>query len=241
MSHEKNFGEGEDGVESILDQHELQIILITLGNPHLLKRLLINALQEPILTEQIVRASSWNQLFTSHEEEQQDFLEHIVGTQLREYEGNNTLSGYIIKKNHQGDIHFFKRTTKGDNTVVQKRVSDGNVVMMFNSLSHDPHISVITPTVGNIDHPYTFANLVMPSYERLNELSDKKIEKVTGTNKIALRTYISGKPATDGWEKTMVSNGHFPQRIGHRIFPDFILQAQKKLLEAYPRLFVEEH
>jgi len=38
---------------------------------------------------------------------------------------------------------------------------------------------------------------------------------------------IRGKPATIGWEETMLLNKKLPQRVGFRIYPDSNLSAAK--------------
>lgn len=189
------------------------------------------------LRKQIVRAESWNQLFKSPEEERVDYEEHLVGGALAEYKGNGSLKEHRVEPNTEGDIHVLERTDKGSYSTYQKLNGSRDVIITFNHADKEPHRVIVACGVGNISHPFTRANTVVPSSEVLRQIGDEEIQRITGTHIMALGSNSKGKPATEGWEETMLYYGHLPQRIGHRIFPTFVLEAQAKLMVAYPQLF----
>lgn len=189
------------------------------------------------LKKQIVRADNWDQLFASPEEERVDYEEHLVGGALAEYKGNSSLKEHRVEPNPEGDIHVLEKTDKGSYSTYQKLNENRDVIITFNNPNEEPHRAVVTCGVGNISHPFTRANTFVPSSKILKQIGDEEIQRITGTNILALGFYSKGKPATEGWEETMLYNGHLPQRIGHRIFPDFVLKAQAKLMVARPQLF----
>jgi len=77
----------------------------------------------------------------------------------------------------------------------------------------------------------------MPSLEILRQIGNEEIEKITGIDIAVLSGFIKGKPAYQNWENTFLNNECLPQRIGHQIYPNFVLEAQSKLMAAYPHLF----
>lgn len=189
------------------------------------------------LRGRIVRATSWRELFSSEEQEMADFIDNLVGAARAEYEGNHSLREYRIEHLPEGDLHVFERTTPGLSSTYQKLKSDGNVIITFNHPDGSSNSGIVTPDVGNVAHNFTTANTVLPDRKLLEGFSDKELQAVTGTDLMALTFYIKGKPATKGWEETMLYNDYLPQRIGHRIFPSFVLEAQSCLQQAYPRFF----
>jgi len=189
------------------------------------------------LRRRITRAISWRELFPSRKQEKADFIDNLVGTAKAEYEGNQTLREYRVEHLSEGDLHILERTTPGSNSTFQKLRSNGNVVMIFNLPNGLSRSYIVTPDVGNVDHNFTVANTVLPDREILKGFNDKELQAVTGTYLSTLIFYIKGKPAVKGWEEVMLYNDHLPQRIGHRIFPNFVLEAQSRLLQAYPQYF----
>lgn len=125
---------------------------------------------------------------------------------------------------------------EGHGSTYQKLRASGNVEIAF--IRPDGSSSnLVTPDVGNVVHNFTVANTVLPRRDLLAKLSDAGLEALAGTNSMALTPYIKGKPAVKEWEDVMLYNDQFPQRIGHRIFPSFVLEAQSRLLQARPELF----
>lgn len=51
-----------------------------------------------------------------------------------------------------------------------------------------------------------------------------------------LVSHLRGKPATQGWEDTMLYNGYVPQKIGYRLIPDYALKELAKLRIQYPQI-----
>lgn len=189
------------------------------------------------LRKQIIRAESWDQLFESPEQERGDYIDHLVEQAIAEYKGNNSFKEHRIEPNPEGDIHILERTTESRSDTYQKLNESRDVIITFNYPNKEPSRIVVTCNVGNISHSFTRINTVIPSYEVLKQIGDEEMRRITGTHILALLTYSKGKPATEGWEEIMLYNGHLPQRIGHRIFPNFVLEAQAKLMEACPQLF----
>lgn len=184
----------------------------------------------------IVRASSWRELFPTEQAEMADFIKHLVGNARAEYEENHTLRAYRVEQHPEGNLHVFERTMDGHRSTYQKLRSSGAVVITFIK-PEGSSSNLVTPDVGNVAHNFTVANTVLPRSEILAKLSDEELQALTGTNSMVLTLYIKGKPAVKGWEDTMLYNDHFPQRIGHRIFPSFVLEAQARLMQARPELF----
>ena len=194
------------------------------------------------LKGKIVRAESWGQLFASPEEAQADFLARVVEDFREEYADNSSLRIYTVAPDPDGDVHRFDRTSAvgGGFTTVQ-RFTDGDVVIAFNRPGNLPSVSKIVPGAGNIAHDFTVADTLQPHHPTVFKLIGDKQEyaaavQVIGADLTHLSQYLRGKPAVMGWEETMLDNGHFPQRIGHRIYPSFVLEAQRKIREHLPHL-----
>ena len=85
--------------------------------------------------------------------------------------------------------------------------------------------STATCDVGNINHRFSRTNTFIPDYDSLRQIGDEEIQRITGTDIVNLHSYSGGKPATKLWEEMMLNNYDMPQRIGHRIFPHFVLEA----------------
>jgi hypothetical protein len=192
------------------------------------------------LEKLIVRANSWDELFSSKAQEQQDFEENLLGDDISQYRANKSLQSYQRVPSSEGDIHIITLKEKGYSSRWQKLVKNGNVIITYNypkKISKEPSLSIITPNIGNINHPYTQANTVVPSLEILREIGNEEIEKITGIDIAVLSGFIKGKPAYQNWETILLNAGHLPQRIGHQIYSNFVLEAQSKLMATYPHLF----
>lgn len=191
------------------------------------------------LRGQIIRAERWDQLFATPEEAEADFLSGLVGESRRYFEENRAPYQYRIEPNPDGDVHVVERYP-GDDTRFQ-RLANGDVIMTFNDPEKGPRPNLITPSAGNIAHPYTFTNTIKPDLQVILDLIPNKektaeIEEAVGADPMSFSFYLDGKPATQGWEEVMLGNGYLPQRIGHRLYPDFALAAQVKFAAAYPEL-----
>lgn len=189
------------------------------------------------LREKIVRAASWKDIFSSEEEEMANFKKTLIDTTIAEYEANHTLRRYRVEHPPEGDLHVFERTTTDCRTTYQKLKSGDVVIIFYNPV--DPHRRIITPDIGNIAHNFTVANTVLPAEGFLEgfKFKEKELIEICGTHITALLKYIPGKPATRGWEEVFLLEGEMPQRIGYRIYQSFILEAQSRLMQAYPKQF----
>lgn len=194
------------------------------------------------LKGQIVRAESWDQLFASPEEAQADFLARVVEDFRAEYLDNRSLRIHTVAPDPAGDVHRFDRTSAGGGgfTTVQ-RFTNGDVDIAFHHPGSLPSVSRIVPGTGNIAHDFTVADTAQPHHPAVLKLMRDKeayaaAVQVIGTDLTFLSQYLRGKPAVMDWEETMLDNGHFPQRIGHRIYPSFVLEAQRKIRENLPHL-----
>lgn len=174
------------------------------------------------LRGRIVRAQSWNQLFPTDEAAQVDFKTSLVDDYRFYYIKDDPTVVYIVESNPDGDIHRVIRNKGYDKTF--QRLTGGDIRIV----SYNPHrpesVDLITPNIGNIDHPYTQGDIVTLNEEMLSD-SDALIS-----------SWLKGKPATQGWEDTMLHNGHLPQRIGHRLFPHTALERLNQIKERSPQL-----
>lgn len=192
------------------------------------------------LRGKIVRAKSWNQLFTTPEEAEADFMEHLVGAARSEYEKNGTLREYRIESHPDGEIHVFVRTYEGRYSTYQ-RLASGDVVLTFHYPDKAPSVNLISPSIGNIDHPFNLSNISGPNPSVLTNLvRDQEklamIKDVIGTIPFGFGSILRGKPAIQRWEDAMLNNGNLPQRIGCRIFHQSILEFQTRFAAVYPQL-----
>lgn len=189
------------------------------------------------LDSQIVRAECWGVLFNSREDEEKDFIRNVVGLIEKEYQRNGALRSHTVELNPAGDIHILKITGEDNFTFIQKQPS-GNVRISYFRGKESNH-ALIVPGAGNVDHLFNMSNTVFPTYQQLTQIPDKDFVAISGTYLSTLIAFWTGKPATTDWEYNMVYQDQLPQRIGHRIFPDFVLQAQSRLKKEYPHLFQE--
>lgn len=193
------------------------------------------------LRGKIVRASSWSQLFATPAEAEADYLREIVEESRKAQESINMLQEYRVDADPNGDIHSVTRKD-GHNTRMQ-RLPNGDVVLEFSNPNDPTHRNLITAAVGNIDHPFSVANTVGPDVKTVINLNQgigtpeyEEMRARIGIDPMTFIPYLRGKPAITAWEDIMLENGHLPQRIGHRIFPHFVLEAQAKFAAAYPHL-----
>lgn len=193
------------------------------------------------LRARMVKAESWDQLFQTPEEAKADFLKCIIRAHQRYLEENRTLQQYTVESHPDGDIHIFGR--QGHHQSRYQRLRSGDVVLEFHSPGKGVNRDLITANVGNIDHPYTDANTIVPDTQVIMEIDRTlgtpeydAVKTTIGTDPFNLLVYLAGKPATAAWERIMLGNGHLPQRIGHLIIPNFVLEAQVKFASAYPDL-----
>jgi len=188
------------------------------------------------LRSQIVRAISWQQLFPSKQAEMKDFVDNIVGSVKAEYESNHSLVGYWVEESSRGAIHFLEHTDGGRFVTFQK-LANGSVIINFNTSNGLTHTDIVTSSIGNINHRYTIADTIFPNDSFLKRLNPSIFEEVAGESLLTINIYKKGKPATQAWEDTILFNDHVPQRIGHRVYPAFVLEAISNLQRAYPQEF----
>jgi hypothetical protein len=168
------------------------------------------------LRKRIFRASSWEQLFPSKEEEMRDFL-GLFNASKAQLESKGPLR-YSIKYLSEGDLHVFE--CKMATFTYQKLRLSGNVaITSFYKDDSSRRTVFITPEVGNINHQFIVANTVLSEEKFLEKLVDV-------SSRMILRVYISGRPATIEYEDRMLGGGYLPQRIGHKIYPNFVLELQ---------------
>lgn len=192
------------------------------------------------LKTQIVRAQSWDQLFPSPEVAQAEF-QRLVNEHRSYYKENDPSVKYTVEPHPAGDIHRVVRH-KGHEATYQ-RLANGDIILIFYSPDNPPHENLITPSIGNINHTFTAADIVIPDQEAVLEIElDKdrrnKVSSKIGSEVGSLPFYLKGKPATQGWEDTMLYNGFIPQRIGYKLFPNKYLEALTRLKEVCPELFL---
>lgn len=165
----------------------------------------------------LARFNSWEEIFPDPAEADRQYLDLLV--ELRaEYSGNQTLLRERVEVNPQTSsaATVFERTTGGFSRI--ERLPGGNVRYEHKHFG-EVHIAEVVPQVGNKDHDLTFDGIIGLQAQvaaALTESSDPK----EGLILAILLSKIEGKPATAGWEETMLRNKKFPQRVGFRIYSD---------------------
>lgn len=182
------------------------------------------------IRRKIVRASSWEQLFSSKEDKITDFMQYIIDDEKTALQSSRNLRQYRIESHPEGDAHVFEHVTPGCRSTFQELRETGDVKIEF-TYPHRSSIVFITPDVGNVAHNFTLSNTILP------KIPTKKLATLIDIDVPAFIVDLQGKPATKEWEDIMISNGCFPQRIGHRIFSSLALEAQARLLRTKPELF----
>lgn len=197
------------------------------------------------LRGRIVRAEHWSQIFATPEEAEADFIENLIDA-WRFYYGKNKLPlRYEIEPHPDGSIHrvIMNEGNEGYETTYQ-RLAGGDVILISYYPDKPFTIHYITPSIGNIAHPFTIADTVIPNRRAMDVLIEdedraESTSEAIGTDLEILPVYLKGKPATTSWEESMLRSGDLPQRIGYRLFPHFALEAHVKLKEIHPQLFQE--
>lgn len=179
------------------------------------------------LETRIVRAESWRQLLPTEEVAQKDFRTNLVDAYRFYYGKDNPKVIYVVESDSDGDIHRVTRD-KGYDTTYQ-RLQNGNV-RIVSYFPHKPEsVALITPGIGNIDHPYTQRDLI-------TIIDESGLAAIRSERDALIVSWLKGKPATQGWEDTMLRSGHLPQRIGHRLFPHTALDRLNHIKKRYPQL-----
>jgi len=183
----------------------------------------------------IVRAERWERLFPSPEEAQADFQRNIVDGWRFYYGNDGPTAGYVVEPNSEGDIHRVVRGKGHDQTF--QRLLNGDVVLTYHSPDKPPKVDLITPGTGNFAHQFTSADVTISDMEIDSLLEDPNLK--SGRPAPFLFTHLRGKPATQGWEDTMLYDGYMPQRIGHMLFPGYAIEALAILREEHPQFAVK--
>ena len=194
------------------------------------------------LKNSIVRASSWEQIFPLEGDAAAAFIKMVM-INKEVFEGKNSFGGFRVEKLEEGDIHiiYLKPSSiyKKYRISFQRLIKNGNVLHTIEK-DDDKIINLISPDIGNITHNYSFDNALTPIVDIGGMLTKEEYSQITGTqfnNKSSFGQFMEGKPATKVWEEIVLKAGHLPQRIGYRIYPDFILHDQSCLLAAHPEYF----
>ncbi|MBI2601248.1 hypothetical protein HYW42_04825 [Candidatus Daviesbacteria bacterium] len=185
------------------------------------------------LRSTIVRAQSWGQLFASSEEAQADLQKNLIDAWRFYYKKDDPSVKYTVEPHPDGDIHRVIMN-KGHDTTYQ-RLHNGNVVLTFHSPNKPPDVKMIIPSIGNIDHPFAASDVVIPDDDVIDSILSG-LESITAARLTLLFSHLKGKPATQGWEDTMLYNGYLPERIGHRLFPHYAVEELAKLREQFPQI-----
>lgn len=188
------------------------------------------------LRSTIVRAKRIEELFASTEEAEADFRTTLVDAHRFYYKKDDPDVEYVIEAHPDGDIH--RVTRNGTHPTTFQRLVNGDVNLIFYYPDKSPSVQLITPEVGNINHPFTRTDVVTPDAEVVDSLLEDLSLEANGISLVLLLSHLRGKPATQGWEDTMLYGGHIPQRIGYRLFPDYALNALAKLRQEYPQFVV---
>jgi len=180
----------------------------------------------------LVRAERWDQLFASPEEAQADFQKYLVDGWRFYYikKDDDPSVIYTVEPDPEGDLHKIRQN--GLDTVYQRR-QNGDVAQIFYYPNKPPKVDLITPGIGNIAHSFTNADAEFPE-DMIFTLSE---DPNTRMRLAFLVSHLKGKPATPGWEDTMLYDGYLPQRIGYRLIPGYALEELAELKAQHPQAF----
>lgn len=180
------------------------------------------------LRGKITRAERWDQLFSPSEEAQADFQRNLVDAWRFYYGKDDPLVQYSVEPNPDGDIHKIIRSDSHSGYSTYQRLLNGDVAISYYTSDKLPEVNLITPAIGNIDHPFVESDIASIDWEVFRALGLP-----------LLSSHLKGKPATQDWEDTMLHAGYIPQRIGHKLFPDYALDALVRLREEHPQIIVK--
>lgn len=180
----------------------------------------------------VVRAQSWDEIFSSELEAELAFQQLISEHKLPDY-------SYRIEKINGDEVHVFTHTIGYVTTIF--RMDNGNIRLTFQKKGEPETISIIEPQIGNISHPYTLP-IIVPQFKLLPDWDE------TGVSRIFIQR-IKGKPAISGWEK--IYYDHFreqvptfdeyptamPLRVGYKIYDRETLSAYVYLRKYFPKAF----
>ncbi|MDO8658215.1 MAG: hypothetical protein Q7K55_05730 [Candidatus Levybacteria bacterium] len=186
----------------------------------------------------IARAERWDQLFATEEEADACF-KNLIDAHRFYYEKNDPSVEYSVESHPDGDIHRVVKHKGYDSTY--QRLSSGNVTLTFYypDPGKSPSVNLITPSIGNIAHPFTSADVAIPEEDTLHSLMfDDPDLRDKCINLTFLFSHLKGKPATQGWENIMTDNGYMPQRIGYTLYPGYAIEALAKLRVEHPQFVV---
>lgn len=185
------------------------------------------------LRPRIVRAQGWDELFLSPAVAKADFQKYLVdGWRFYYIEENPEDPSvlYTVEAHPDGEIHTIRQ--HGLDTSYQRRLN-GDVVQTFYYTDKPPRAELITPRIGNVDHTFTNSDADFP-----DDMIYTLTEDPTVRYRLAfLVSHLRGKPATQGWEDTMLQNGYMPQRIGYRLIPGYALEELAGLKIQHPQVF----
>ncbi len=190
----------------------------------------------PELRSRVVRAERWDQLFPSPAEAETDFIENLINADRFYYKRDDPAVEYIVEPNPRGDIHRITRNVSY--TTTYQCFLNGDVALTFYYPDKSPSVNRITPSIGNIDHPFTTADVLIPDTEAVDALLRDPSLRENMMRLTLLFSHLRGKPATQGWEETILYTGYLPQRIGYRLFPDYTIEALAKVREEQPKFIV---
>lgn len=179
--------------------------------------------------ETITRFQGWGELFSNQESADQQYKD-LLADMRGEYTGNGTLANERTEIDPEFGVEstIFEKTHSGRASKVL-RLQNGNVQISFERKGGVFTPVEIKPNVGNRNHNWDI-DQIREMQLGIRKLIDNAQEIEAQHDLTTLFFYLKGKPATEGWEETMLFNERFPQRIGYKIYPDDTLVKAKKVL-----------
>lgn len=171
---------------------------------------------------------SWEEIFPDPAEADRQYL-GLLAELRAEFSGNQTLLEERVEVNPQTGLSatVFERTRDIGGFTLVERLPGGNVRYEFNHPGVR-HIQEVIPEVGNRNHGWTYDEIVGLQANVAVALAESSDLNEEGFSLATMLSYLGGKPACVEWEKTMSERDRLPQRVGFKIYPDWVLSAARE-------------
>lgn len=174
----------------------------------------------------MARFNSWEEIFPDPAEADCQYL-GLLAELRAEFSGNQTLLEERVEVNPETGLSatIFERTVDVKGFTRIERQPGGNLRYEFN---HPGvlHIQEVIPEVGNKNHGWTYEEIVGLQAQMALALAESS-DPNEGLSLATMLSYLGGKPACVAWEETMLESKVLPQRVGFKIYPDWVLSAAK--------------
>jgi hypothetical protein len=181
----------------------------------------------------IVNAKSWEDIFSTREEQLVAFKEFVHSF----YPSNKSPENIDWEETKEFLKATIKRDTEGKRKTYILLFKDGDVEIRF-IYPDRTDVDRIVAEVGNIHHRFTKEDTLLPPTNEQQFIWARLMEAKIG--KGGAVQSIKGKSATKGWQQMRASGavGDRPVRIGYRIYAEHIITAAHELRKERPNLFI---